>query len=143
MFIQEYTSQTNSQKYNNKIFSTNTNMSLSTNNAYMSTTSTTHNNYANFRLLDLPQHTYNLIQLEKQSDKIKASAYALIWLEFILKNNDFKNINYIFENLEVEKLDEWSIVSILRTTAFASQNIPAWSFFLNRCKKTLINKETI
>ena len=141
MYIQEYTSHTNNLKQSNNLFMTNTDIIFSTQNTYMSISGTVHNNYASFRLLDLNRHTKNIVQLEEQGDNLRASAYALIWLEFILKDYDFRSINYIFENMEIEKLDEWSIVSILRTTAFARQNIPAWNVFLKRCCKALILKE--
>lgn len=140
MFIQECISNTGTLKSSLQVLVTNTDLSTSNPNIYMSTTSTVYSNYANFRLLDIQTHTSNLIKLEEKISKITASAYALIWLEFILKDYDFRSINYIFENIEVEKLDEWSIVSLLRTAAFARENIPVWKKFVDRCVKSLIEK---
>ncbi|MEN3979245.1 hypothetical protein [Acinetobacter sp. CWB-B33] len=96
-------------------------------------------NHFNLGLLNIEKHTNNLINLEKYSNqKYYASAYALLWLEYILESYDYHNINYIFENIEVEKLDEWAIVSLLRTTSFAKENIPCWNKFLKRCRRSLI-----
>jgi len=94
---------------------------------------------------NIRSHEKNIFYLERYRKKIYASAYIVFWIEELFDNYEFDKVNTVLLDIDIQFLEEWSIVALLRSTYFAKSHLPAWNSFYKNAKDYLddLKKEDV
>ena len=82
------------------------------------------------------QHRERIYALEK-TNGVYSSVYTVFLVEILFDRYDLNEIDNILYKLEVERLTEWSIVALLRSTFAAKHMLPSWHRFYDLAYKKL------
>ena len=72
-----------------------------------------------------------LYQWEHEKKGRMASAYAVYFVERNFSNHNISAVNDLLLNVAPERLTEWSMVALLRSSFSARSYLPAWPIFLD------------
>lgn len=94
---------------------------------------------------NIRSHEKNIFYLERYKKKIYTSAYIVFWIEKLFDNYELNKINTVLSDIDIQFLEEWSIVALLRSTYSAKSHLPAWNDFYNNSKSYLeyLGKEDV
>lgn len=95
--------------------------------------------------MELFQHQEKIFYLERFEKKIYTSVYVVFWMETLFERYEFDKVNEVLAEIDIKFLEEWSIVSLLRSTYFAKEFLPAWHSFYIKSRQHLefLGKEDI
>ena len=88
-------------------------------------------------LLDITSTIEMLYKWEREKKGRLASAYAVYFVESNFSKRNLSAINALMLNASVDRLTEWSMVAILRSSYSSRAVLPAWSLFLDAVKHRL------
>lgn len=74
---------------------------------------------------------------EKNGDGKLASFYAVFFVETGFRRREYKKINKLLSDIDVDDITEWSIVALLRSSFFARSYLPAWGGLLSAAREKL------
>lgn len=74
---------------------------------------------------------------EKNGEGKLASFYAVFFVETGFKHREYKKINQLLSDVDVDDVTEWSIVALLRSSFFARSYFPAWGRLLSAATEKL------
>jgi len=66
-----------------------------------------------------------------------ASFYAVFFVESSFRHRDYKKINELLSDIDINNVTEWSLVALLRSSFSARDYLPAWPKLLSAAKKKL------
>jgi|MedtruStandDraft_1076414.scaffolds.fasta_scaffold05428_6 hypothetical protein len=92
-------------------------------------------------LLDISNTIELLYKWEREKKGRLASAYAVYFVESNFSKRNLSAVNALLLSASVERLTEWSMVAILRSSYSSRSVLPAWSIFLDAVKHRLKDNE--
>jgi len=96
--------------------------------------------YYNCDTLSLKDNENFIFYIEKYQRKIFTSIYIVFWINSLFQKNQYYEVNFILSEINLNFLDEWSIVALLRSTYSVSDTLPAWNRFLEKSMEHLKSK---
>lgn len=82
-------------------------------------------------------------QWERDNKGRMASAYIVYFVEANFSKHNLAAVNNFMLSASIDKLTEWSLVAILRSSFSARHQLPAWSGFLDAVRNRLKDSERV
>lgn len=84
-----------------------------------------------------------LYEWERERKGRLASAYAVYFVESNFSKRNLSAVNELLLKASVERLTEWSMVAILRSSYSARDVLPGWQLFLSAVKNQLKHNDRL